>query len=255
MAIDIHCHLNDERFDDLDEIISNLNSNNVSNAIIAGYNIPSSVSAIEIANKADFLYCVVGFHPENESELNDGDLEIIEKLALNTKVVAIGEIGLDYHYEPFDKARQKKLFTSQIELAIKLNLPIVIHQRDCGMDVLEILKEYHTKLKGIVLHCFSESVEMAKEFIKLGCYISFCGTLTFKNAKSLLDVAKIVPKELILSETDCPYLTPQAHRGERNEPKYVNFVVEKLAELRNVTFEEMESQILQNAKMVFCKIK
>ncbi|MEG1806052.1 MAG: TatD family hydrolase [Clostridia bacterium] len=255
MAIDTHCHLNDEQFSDVDEIISNLKTNNITNAIIAGYNIESSVSALEISKKSDILYCAVGFHPENESELKVGDLEKIAEMTKDEKVVAIGEIGLDYHYEPFDKERQKSLFIKQIQLAIALKLPIVIHQRDCGMDVLEIVKKYHDKLVGIVLHCFSESVEMAREFVKLGCYISFAGTLTFKNAKGLLDVAKIVPSELILSETDSPYLAPQAFRGKRNEPKNVNCVVEKLAELREVTIEEMTKQIEKNVHKVFFKIK
>lgn len=255
MPFDTHCHLNDEAFDDLNEIIANLDNDKVDCAVVVGYNMQSNQSALEISKMSDRLFCAVGFHPENVNEYNEGDFEVITQMAKDPKVVAIGEIGLDYHYEPFDKERQKLIFETQIELAKKLDLPIVVHQRDCGMDVLEILKKHRNELSGVVLHCFSESLELAKEFVKLNCYISFAGTLTFKNARGLLDVAKFVPKELILSETDCPYLAPQAHRGQRNQPKYVKYVVEKLAELRETSFDKMNQQIIENAKRVFSKIK
>ena len=255
MAIDTHCHLNDERYDDVKEVISSLTSNNITNGIVIGYNMESSEKAMTLADENEILYSVIGFHPQNINEITEGDLEKIEKLATNEKVVAIGEIGLDYYWEPYDKDAQKRVFIAQLDIAKRLGLPVVIHQRDCGMDLLEILKEHHKGLVGIILHCFSESTEMAREFIKMGCYISFAGPLTFKNSRSLPDVAKITPKELILSETDCPYLTPHPHRGKRNEPKFVSLVVEKLAELREVSYEEMEKQIEENAKKVFFKMK
>ena len=255
MAIDTHCHLNDERYDDVNEVIASLTSNNITNGVVIGYNMETSVSAMKLADENEILYSVIGFHPGNIHEIKDGDMEKLEALAVNKKVVAIGEIGLDYHYEPYDKDAQKRVFIQQLNIAKRTGLPVVIHQRDCGMDLLAILKEHYKELSGIIMHCFSESTEMAEEFIKMGCYISFAGPLTFKNSKSLPDVAKMTPKELILSETDCPYLTPHPHRGKRNEPKYVSLVVEKLAELREVTYEEMEKQIEENAKKVFFKMK
>lgn len=255
MAIDAHCHLNDEVFNnDYMNIVGSLSADNVSIALICGYNMESSIKAIEIANKSNNLYCAIGFHPENIDEYSEGDFEKLIELYADKKVVAVGEIGLDYHWQPFDKGKQKDFFIKQIEIANKVDLPIIVHQRDCGMDILNILKEYKVN-RGVMLHCFSESVEMLREFIKLNCYISIGGTVTFKNARTLLEVAKTVPMEFLLTETDCPYLTPTPHRGKRNEPKYVNYVQQKIAELKGIDEKELEKQIEDNFKRLFYKVK
>lgn len=255
MAIDAHCHLNDEAYnDDLFDIVGRLSADNVNIAVIAGYNLDSSLKALEISKRSDNLYCALGFHPENIDEIKNGDFERIKELYVDKKVVAVGEIGLDYHFPPFDKEKQKEIFAYQLELADEVDLPVIIHQRDCGMDILNILKKKMPK-RGVMLHCFSESVEMLKEFLKLRCYISIGGTVTFKNARSLLDVAKLVPNELILTETDCPYLSPTPFRGQRNEPKNVNLVQNKLAELRQTVEKEFEKQVEENFKRLFYKVK
>ncbi len=256
MAIDSHCHLNDDAYnEDLNQVIERLDKSGVNIAVTIGYDLESSIKGLEIANANENIYCVVGFHPECVASYKDEMLLELEKLCDNEKVVAIGEIGLDYHYEGYDKDLQKEIFIKQLDLARKLQLPVVIHQRDCGFDLLEILKKHSHGIKGIILHCFSESVEMAKEFLKLGCYISFAGTLTFKNARQLPEVAKLVPLDKMLTETDCPYLTPHPFRGRRNEPSYVTYVVEKLAEIKGMTVTEIEKQVEDNLKRVFDKIK
>jgi len=255
MAIDCHCHLNDQAFEeDLQNIVGSLTADKVDYAIISGYNLESSLKAIEIAEKSEILYACTGFHPENVDDIRKGDFEKLIQTYNHPKVVAVGEIGLDYHWRQDNKKEQKKIFLKQLGIAESLKMPVVIHQRDCGMDVLEILKKRGVK-DGVVLHCFSESVEMAKEFVKLGCYISLGGVITYKNAGKLLDVAKFVPKDLLLTETDSPYLTPVPKRGKRNEPKYTNFVLDKLAELRNEDREQLAQAIENNFKRVFTKIK
>lgn len=255
MAIDVHCHLNDEAFaKDYRNIVANFPSDNVDFAIVPGYNLSSSLKAIEIARLSDRTFAAIGFHPQNVDDFEEGDFERMQSLYSDEKVVAVGEIGLDYHWKPFDEKKQKEFFVRQIEIAESVRLPIVVHQRDCGTDILEIIKKLKPQVP-VVLHCFSESVEMCREFVKLNCYISLGGVLTYKNAGKLIDVAKFVPNELLLTETDCPYLTPVPMRGERNEPKYVNFVTETLARFRNTTKEAVENTVLENFKRVFSKIK
>lgn len=255
MAIDVHCHLNDEAFDnDYMDIVGNFSADNIDYAIVSGYDLQSSLKAIDIARLSDNVYAAIGFHPENVDDYKNGDFERLLPLYKDEKVVAVGEIGLDYHYEPYDEKKQKEFFLKQLEIANEVLLPVVIHQRDCGMDILNILKENRINAP-VVLHCFSESLEMCKEFLKLGCYISIGGVVTYKNAGKLLDVAKYVPTYMLLTETDCPYLSPVPMRGKRNEPKNVNYVTAKIAELRGITKEELEKDVLLNFKRIFTKIK
>lgn len=190
-----------------------------------------------------------GMHPD-ECNKSDVDFSFIKELAENKKVVAIGEIGLDYHYDSTNKENQKKAFIKQIEIANELNLPIVIHSRDADMDMLKILKENKIKNK-FVMHCFSSSAEVAKEILKLGGYISFAGTVTFKNARNLLEVAKIVPYDKILVETDSPYLSPEPYRGKRNEPWHVWQTAEKIANIRDVKLEDLIQNIVNNTKKFY----
>lgn len=255
MAIDVHCHLNDEAFNnDYKDIVGNFSADNIDYAIVSGYDVESSEKAIEIARLSERTYAAIGIHPENSKDCSLSDIEKLLPKYSDDKVVAVGEIGLDYHWKPFDEGRQKEFFIRQLDVAKEVNLPVVIHQRDCGTDILEILKAKKPSVP-IVLHCFSESPEMCKEFLKLNCYISIGGVVTYKNANKLLDVARLVPTDMLLTETDCPYLSPVPMRGKRNEPKYVNYVTETLAKLRETTKEELEAQVLSNFKRIFTKIK
>ena len=213
---DSHCHYNDEKFDeDREEIISN-NLKEITNAVVAGYNIESSKKAIEIANSYKGIYAIVGISPNDISE--NIDYCEIEKLAKEEKVVAIGEIGLDYYWNKENKDLQKDAFIKQIEIANKLDLPIVIHTREAIMDTLEILKNHPVNKKGI-FHCCPLNVELIKEALKLGYYISFSGNITFKNAKNAIQCITAVPLEKQLIETDSPYMTPEPYRGTRNDSR------------------------------------
>ncbi len=255
MAIDVHCHLNDEAFEnDYKDIVGNFSADNIQYAIVSGYNLESSKKAIEISRLSEKTFAAIGIHPENVDDYKDGDFETLEALYNDEKVVAVGEIGLDYHWHPYDEKKQKEFFIKQLNTANEVNLPVVIHQRDCGMDILNILKAEKPKTP-IVLHCFSESLEMCKEFLKLGCFISIGGVVTYKNAGKLLDVAKYVPTNMLLTETDSPYLSPVPMRGKRNEPKYVNYVTEKIAELKGIEKEALEEEVLSNFKRIFTKIR
>lgn len=246
MLIDSHAHLIDEMYkEDLQEVINRCQENGIEIVVNIGYSEETSKQAIELANKYDWMYAVIGLHPD---ECNaKADVEFLKDLARNSKVVAIGEIGLDYHYDETNKENQAKYFIEQIKLANELNLPVVIHSRDADMDMLKILKENKIQTK-FVMHCFSSSVEVAKEILKLGGYISLAGTVTFKNAKNLLEVAKIVPEDKLLVETDCPYLTPEPNRGKRNEPSNVLYTAKKIAEIRGESFEKIAKITTKNAK-------
>ena len=247
--IDSHAHLMDEMYnDDVEQVIERCIENNICNIINIGYSKETSYQAVEMANKYDFMYATIGLHPD---ECNDiADLSFISELSKNKKVVAIGEIGLDYHYESTNKNNQKKYFIEQIKIANELNLPVVIHSRDADMDMLQILKENKIN-NNFVMHCFSSSLEIAKEIIKLNGYISIAGTVTFKNAKNLLEVAKFVPEDKLLIETDSPYLTPEPYRGQRNEPMYIINTAQKIADLREIPIEKLSEITIQNTEKFY----
>ena len=216
---------------------------------------PTAAPAERLA-AAPALYFAAGFHPSNLQDYQKGDEERLASLLQSPKGVAVGEIGLDYHYEDTDEAAQKRAFCAQLELAEALCLPVIIHSRDAAADTLRILKDNRAKLRaGGVMHCFSGSPETAKEYLKLGLYISFAGPVTFKNARRLDEVAKIVPPERILAETDSPYLAPEPFRGTLNTPKNVVQVYEKLAQLRGEELFALAARIKQNAKTLFYKLR
>lgn len=216
---------------------------------------PTAAPAERLA-AAPALYFAAGFHPSNLQDYQTGDEERLASLLQSPKGVAVGEIGLDYHYEDTDEAAQKRAFCAQLELAEALCLPVIIHSRDAAADTLRILKDNRAKLRaGGVMHCFSGSPETAKEYLKLGLYISFAGPVTFKNARRLDEVAKIVPPERILAETDSPYLAPEPFRGTLNTPKNVVQVYEKLAQLRGEELFALAARIHENAKTLFYKIR
>ncbi len=248
--IDIHAHYDDSAFDtDREELISSLfREKGVTKIINAGCNIESSLYSIKLAEKYDGIYAAVGFHPHEALNFKNDDLKIIREMLAHPKVVAIGEIGLDYHYGTEDKEQQKILFRKQLELAVETDMPVVIHERDCVADCLEIVFDYN--VRG-VFHAFSGSKETAKELLKRGWYISFPGTITFKNARHTVENAEFLPEDRILTETDSPYLTAHPFRGKRNDSSYMKFTIEKIAEIRGKTFEYMERVTEENAKRLF----
>ncbi len=252
--IDSHCHLYPEYYgEELDQIIKNAEENGVFYMINIGTDKETSEIALDVAKNHEGVFTTIGLYPEfcNDDEV---DLSFIKEMASNSdKIVAIGEIGLDYHGENVNKDNQKKHFIEQINLANELKLPVCIHSRNADMDMLEILKNNKID-NGFVMHCFSSSLEIAKEIVKIGGFISFAGPITFKNARGLIDVAKFVPLDKILVETDAPYMCPEPNRGKRNEPAFVKFTAQKIADFKEMSLEKFAEQVTKNT-MDFYKIK
>lgn len=246
---DTHAHYDDEAFqDDLEGLLSAFPDGGISGVVSCGVNEESSKKNIELAHKYGFIYAAVGYHGLNTEDLTDNYLEAIKALAQDKKVVAIGEIGLDYHYEKETKDLQIKIFREQIKLANKLNLPVIVHDREAHEDTLNILKEL--KPKG-VLHCFTGSVETAKEIIKLGMYIGLGGAVTFKNAVKPVEVAKIVPEDRLVLETDAPYMSPVPFRGKRCTSLLIPYTAQKIAEVRNTDVQALLDATDRNARDLF----
>ncbi len=256
MLIDSHCHLDDIKFDeDRALLIKNLNIDGIEFIVCAGADFKTSKNALLLANENKNIYCSLGQHPEGAENFNDEFLRFIKQNANNPKVIAIGEIGLEYHYLITPKDVQKDIFIKQLILAHELKLPIMLHVRDAWGDAMEILRQNKQYIvHGGVVHCFSGSVEIAQELLKMGFYFGFDGPITYKNAGKILDVVQFVPLNRILIETDAPYLAPQEKRGERNEPKYVKYIAQKICEIKNVSMQEFENQLKQNIKNVYTKI-
>ena len=253
MLIDTHCHLQDEvLFEKIDDVILNSNKNNVKMLICSSYDLKSSEKADELTKIYPNVYATVGVHPENCEEYNlDVENEIID-LCKNKKIVAIGEIGLDYHYTKENKDIQKQTFISQIILADKLNLPIVIHTRDAIGDTMEIIREYKNYINnGGVFHCFNASKPVLDEIVKMGFCVSYGGAITFKNSTKLREIVQQTPINSILTETDCPYMAPEPLRGSVNEPKNIVYVAQKIAELKGIDFVELERIMQQNTMRIF----
>ncbi|MGE8081868.1 TatD family hydrolase [Peribacillus loiseleuriae] len=252
MLFDTHVHLNDKQFEeDLEEVIQRTKENGVSNMVVVGFDRPTITRAMELVEEYDFIYAAVGWHPVDAIDMTDEDLHWIEELAAHSKVVAIGEMGLDYHWDKSPKDIQKDVFRKQIKLAKKVKLPIIIHNREATADIIEILKEENAHEVGGIMHCFSGSPEIAKECVEMNFYISLGGPVTFKNAKKPKEVAAEIPLDRLLIETDCPYLAPHPFRGKRNEPAYVKLVAEQIAEIKEITFEEVAKATTWNAKKLF----
>lgn len=249
---DSHAHYNDEKFDEDREIlIEEIYNSGVTAIVNVGYSIESSKKAVEIAKNYKFMYATAGVSPNDIENLSTDYLEQIEKIAQEEKVVAIGEIGLDYYWNKENKEEQKEIFIKQIELANKLDLPIVIHTREAIMDTIDILKnKIKCKNKG-VFHCCPLNPELIKEALKLGFYISLAGPVTFKNSKNAKEVVELVPLERILIETDSPYLSPEPVRGKRNDSRNVRHIAEKIAEIKGIPAEKIAKQTYENAKRIF----
>ena len=260
MLIDVHAHLSGEEYNEqggVEGLLLRMKADGVARVIASGYDIDTSAISMRIAEQYDEVYFCAGFHPSELARFQDGDWERLIELCKHEKCVAVGEIGLDYHYENNpEKAVQKEAFLRQLQIADEAGLPVVIHSRDAAEDTYEFLSQHRNLLRhGGLMHCYSYSPEMLLRFVELGLHFSFGGTSTFKNAKKVWASAQCVPADRILSETDCPYLTPVPYRGVfPNEPKNVRFVVERLAELRGVSVEDMAAQIEKNAKTLFKKL-
>lgn len=249
MYFNTHTHLNsDELYEKRDELIQHALDNQVQYIVVAGYDLKSSQRAVKIAHEYSFVYATVGISPNDCLDTTDEDLKEIEVLLQDPRVVALGEIGLDYYWDDVPRNKQKDIFMKQIHIAKKYNKPIVIHARDAYEDTYEILKQ--TAHRGI-MHCYSGSVEMAKRYIDIGFYISLAGPVTFKNAKVPKDVATKIGIDHLMIETDCPYLTPHPFRGKLNEPANVVYIAQEIAKLKNMEIEDVARITTFNAKELF----
>ncbi|MDY3928439.1 MAG: TatD family hydrolase [Clostridia bacterium] len=252
MLFDSHAHYNDERFnEDVTELLDSMNKNNVGYIMNACSSIDEIPYILKLCNKFPFMYASVGVHPHEVEKMTEEDIELLKKYSKEEKVRAIGEIGLDYFYDNSPVDLQKKWFARQIELAREVNLPVIIHDRDAHKDCMDILKSEKVWECGGVFHCYSGSAEMAREVLDLGMYIAFGGSITFKKAQKPAEAAAVVPLDRLLIETDCPYLTPEPHRGKRNSSLYIHYVAEKLAQIKGVSVEEIEKATEENAKKLF----
>ena len=247
---DSHSHYNDEKYDvDRKQIIEENYKKGITNLLCAGYSLDSSKFAIQLSTEYEHVYASCGISPNDINEDVDNQIEEIRKIAKSKEVVAIGEIGLDYYWNKDNKEKQKEVFIKQINIANELNLPIIIHTRDAVMDTLEVLKKNNVNKKGI-FHCCPLNIELVKEALKLGFYISFSGNITFKNAKPD-EIIKIVPLDKILIETDCPYLSPEPNRGKRNDSSNLIYIADKISKVKDINLEEIAKITYENAKKIF----
>lgn len=252
MLFDTHVHLNADQFmEDRDEVIQRALNEGVEYMVVVGFDRKTIPLAIEIAEQYAFIYAAVGWHPVDAIDMTDDDLKWIEELCKHPKVVAIGEMGLDYHWDKSPHDVQKEVFRKQINLAKKVNMPIIIHNREATEDIVQILKEENAQECGGIMHCYNDVIDYAEECLELGFYISLGGPVTFKNAADPKIVAEEVPLDRLLIETDCPFLAPHPNRGKRNEPAYVKLVAEKIAEIREISLDEVAKQTTENAKKLF----
>lgn len=246
---DTHAHYDDEKFnEDREDLLKSLPSKGVVNIINCGCDLASSLKSIEFSEEYDYFYSAAGVHPSNITGDSYDELQKIRELYSHPKCVAVGEIGLEYHYDFVPKDKQLDIFEKQIILANELELPVIVHDREAHEDTMNLLKRY--KPKGVV-HCFSGSAEMAKEVLKLGMYIGLGGAVTFKNARKPLEVAEIVPEDRLLLETDCPYMTPVPFRGRRNSSDLIVYSAEKLAEVRHTDTQKLINAANENARRLF----
>jgi len=252
MLFDSHAHLNDTQFDsDRDEVIERAKQGGVGYILTVSTNIASSIENISLAQNYDIFYASIGIHPHDVADLNSNVVSALTSFSSYPKVVAIGEIGLDYHYENSPLEVQKIWFARQISLARNVKLPIIVHSRDAQEDTLNILRSERANEVGGVMHCYSGSVETAREVLNMGFMLSFAGPVTFKNANRLLEVAKYVPEDMMLIETDCPYLSPEPYRGRRNEPANVRLIAEMIAKIKGKPFDYIAEKTTENAKRLF----
>lgn len=249
MLVDTHCHLFKEYFNDIDEVIARAKDNGVRMIVVNGCDRKSNEEVLELVKKYDIVYGALGIQPEFSMDAREDDFKFIEEHINDDKIVAVGEIGLDYHYD-IDKIKQKEVFERQLEIARMYNKPVIVHSRECIKETYDILKA--SNVVGI-MHCYSGSLEMAREFIKLGFYLGIGGVFTFKNASRLIDVIKNIDMEYILLETDAPYLTPEPYRGKRNEPINVGVILQKICDIKGLDYKQASDVTTKNALRLFDK--
>lgn len=250
MYFDSHAHYDDERFEeDRESLLESLKEKGVDFVVNAAADMSSCHTSLALAEKYAFIYSSIGVHPHDVKDLTEADLEEMKQLAAHKKVVAIGEIGLDYYYDNSPREEQRIWFMKQLLLAKELDLPVIIHSRDASQETFDLIVE--SGVKEGVIHCFSGSYELAKEYVKRGFYIGVGGSLTFKNARKTVEVVEGIELDHILIETDCPYLTPVPHRGKRNDSSYLKYVVQKIAEIKGISEDEVARVSCQNAKLLF----
>ena len=251
MIFDSHAHYDSEQFnEDRDELLQSMPENGVGTIVNSGANWNSVTEVVELARKYPHVYAAVGMHPDEVGDLNEERFEYLKAQCHKDKVVAVGEIGLDYYWDNESHDVQKKWFIKQLDLARELDLPVIIHSRDAAADTLEIMKEHGKGLRGVI-HCFSYSIELAREYVKMGFHIGIGGVVTFKNGKKLKEIAQEIPLDHILLETDCPYLAPVPFRGKRNSSIYISYIAEEIANLKGISYEEVVAQTEKNGKKLF----
>ena len=250
MLFDTHAHMDDRAFDeDRDALLASLPEQGIGLLMNPGCSLASSRNAVALAERYDYIYAAVGSHPDAADEVNDQVLAEYRVLCKHEKVLAIGEIGLDYHYEDIPRARQQEAFRAQMALAAELDLPVIVHEREAHEDGMRIVEEF-PRIKG-VFHCYSGSAEMAKWLVSRGWYIGFTGVLTFKNARKAVETAASIPLDRIVLETDCPYMSPEPFRGKRNDPGRLYRMAEKLAEIRGLSVGEIHAITMENGKRLY----
>lgn len=251
MIFDTHAHYDDEQFEeDREELLNSMAENGVGTIVNASASYASCGRVVNMVKDYPFMYAAVGIHPDEVGDLNEESFARMRELFQRDKVVAVGEIGLDYYWDQESHDLQKKWFIRQLELARELSLPVLIHSREAAFDTMNMMKEYAQGLKGVI-HCYSYSKEMAKEYVKMGFYIGIGGVVTFKNARKLKETVEEIPLEAIVLETDCPYLSPEPFRGKRNNSMYIRYVAEEIARLKGITYEEVVRQTEKNARELY----
>lgn len=252
MIFDTHAHYDDEQFDeDREELLASMQAYGVEAVTNIGASLASSQNTIELTKKYPFVYGAIGVHPNEVDELNEDGIAWLKENSALPKIVAVGEIGLDYYWDEPGREVQKKWFLRQLELAREVKLPVVIHSRDAAKDTLDIMKSFHAENLGGVIHCFSYTKEMAREYLNMGIYLGIGGVVTFKNAKKLKEVVEYMPMEQMVLETDCPYLSPVPNRGKRNSSLNLPYVVEEVARLKEISVDEVIEITNRNAKTMY----
>lgn len=252
MFIDTHAHYDDDAFDaDRDELLNRVHAEGTEIIINAAQDYKTSLVCVGMAERYPFLYATVGVHPHEAAKATDEELTLIEKLALHNKVVAIGEAGLDYHYNFSPVEDQKRIFAANIEISMRIGKPIVVHDREAHSDVLEMMTAANIQPGGAVVHCFSGSAEMAKIIASKGWYFSVGGAATFKNARKIVEALGVIPNELLMLETDCPYMTPEPFRGKRNDSSHIEYTAKRIAEIKGLSYEELCALTNENSRRFF----
>ena len=252
MIFESHAHYDDDAFaEDREQLLASLPENGISTVINVGASIGSCKTTVELIQKYPFMYGAVGVHPSETAELNEEKFAWLKQLCSGEKIVAVGEIGLDYHWEEPESAIQKRWFVRQLELAAEVNLPVIIHSREAAKDTLDIMKANHAQETGGVVHCYSYTKELAREYLNMDYYFGIGGVITFKNAKKLKEAVDYIPLEKILLETDSPYLAPEPNRGKRNSSLNIPYIAQEIAQLKGVTYEEVVRVTEENARKLF----